>query len=106
MKNPPNRCDLQYMLTFTKKEDIDKCNVRHRGLRLIGGIQFLPHTRFPTAKTIVDNPLPEWNQYNSNNWKWCRRTGNTMTDIKRTKGQTTIYKTLNRKLTIEQHKPQ
>jgi len=28
-----------------------------------------------------------------------------MTIIKRTKGQTTIYKTLHRKLKIEQHEP-
>jgi len=31
---------------------------------------------------------------------------NTMAKRKRTKGQTTIYKTLHRKLTMEQHEPQ
>ena len=34
-----------------------------------------------------------------------RRTENTMTKKKRTKRNTTIYKTLHRKLKIEQHEP-
>jgi hypothetical protein len=34
-----------------------------------------------------------------------RRTDNTMAKSKRRKGQTTIYKTLHRKLKIEQHEP-
>jgi hypothetical protein len=34
-----------------------------------------------------------------------RRTDNTMIKRKRTKGQTTIYKTLHRKLTTEKHEP-
>jgi len=36
------------------------------------------------------------------NWK---RTDNTMAKRKRTKGQTTIYKTYHRNLKIEQHEP-
>ena len=32
-------------------------------------------------------------------------TDNTMAEAKRTKGQTTIYKTLHRKLKIDQHEP-
>jgi hypothetical protein len=35
-----------------------------------------------------------------------RRTDNTMAKKKRTKGHTTIYKTLRRKLKIEQHETQ
>jgi len=34
-----------------------------------------------------------------------KRTDNTEAKIKRTKGQRTIYKTLHRKLKIEQHEP-
>ena len=34
-----------------------------------------------------------------------RRTDNTMANRKRTKGKTTIYKTLHRKLKIEKHEP-
>ena len=38
-------------------------------------------------------------------WLDRNRTGNTMVKWKRTKRQTTIYKTLHRKLKIEQHEP-
>jgi hypothetical protein len=38
-------------------------------------------------------------------WPKDRRTDNTMAKRKRTKGQTTIYKTLHRKLKIEQYEP-
>jgi hypothetical protein len=34
-----------------------------------------------------------------------RKTDNTMAKRKRTKGQATIYKTIHRKLKIEQHEP-
>jgi hypothetical protein len=34
-----------------------------------------------------------------------RRTDNTMANRKSTKGQTMIYKTLHRKLKVEQHEP-
>ena len=42
---------------------------------------------------------------NEDTKKAIRRTDNTMAKRKRTKGQTTIYETLHRKLKIEQHKP-
>ena len=35
--------------------------------------------------------------------KWKKEKNNTMVKRKRTKGQTTIYKTLHRKLKVEQH---
>ena len=44
--------------------------------------------------------IPKWYSESVN-----RKTDNTMTERKRTKGQTTIYKTLDRKLQIEQHEP-
>jgi len=41
----------------------------------------------------------------ASHWQTYRRTDNTMTRGKRTKGQTTICKTLHRKIKFEQHEP-
>jgi hypothetical protein len=57
-----------------------------------------------TKRRRMDNTMTKRRRMDNTMTK-RRRMDNTMTKRKRTKGQTMIYKTLHRKLKIEQHEP-
>ena len=68
----------------------------------IGSLSLKKVVKFPTVSTdlaLFEDTKGVIRKHNR------RRTYNTMGKRKRTKGQTTIYKTLHIKLKIEHHKP-